>query len=117
MYRNTFAKWVLLSVVSATLSCQKEQAEPEAQPEPLVDVAYAQTYCADKWQQARTPADLVNVATAYLKQQGINLEKVQAAQENPPQLCNACQCKSGVVLRAQVQPKDVAALEALGFTK
>lgn len=98
--------------------CEKDRAEPA--PEQMVAVTYQQTYCADPWghwSQARTTQQLVTAATAYLQQQNIVATDVTAAAVNPQQTCNACQCKSGMVLEAFVRPQDEAAVLALGFVR
>lgn len=96
-------------------SCEKKQSTPE--PEQTVAVTYQQTYCADPWGGAQTPQQLETVAAAYLQQQNIVATDVSAAAKNSPQVCNACQCKSGVVLDAYVRQQDVAAVLALGFVR
>lgn len=95
--------------------CDKECAEPE--PEQTVAVFYRQTQCADPWGQARTTQQLVTAASAYLQQQNIVATDVTAANTGEAQLCNACQCKSGLVLDAYVRPQDEAAVLALGFVR
>lgn len=94
----------------ATISCR--QNDPE-----LALVSYAQTGCADKWGAAPTPAQLETVATAYLAQQGIVLVNAQASRVSAPAACLACTCRTGVVLTGRVAPEQLAAIQALGFTK
>ncbi|UYZ58970.1 hypothetical protein [Hymenobacter latericus] len=82
-----------------------------------VAVSYAQTYCLDRWGGAVTPDELVATATSYLQQRGIGLTDARAAAERPAEPCNACSCKSGVILRAKAREQDVPALQALGFER
>lgn len=107
----------LLGIVGlcALSGCDKKQDAPE--PEQTVALTYSQTYCADPWGGAQTPQQLVTAASAYLQQQNIVATDVTAAALNPQQTCNACQCKSGVVLEAFVRPQDVNAALALGFVR
>lgn len=94
----------------ATSSCRRNDPE-------LAQVSYTQTYCADKWGAAPTPAQLETVATAYLAQQGITLVNVQASRVSEPAACFACTCRTGVVLTGRVAPEQLAAIQALGFTR
>ncbi|WP_059072230.1 hypothetical protein [Solirubrum puertoriconensis] len=82
-----------------------------------VGVAYAQTYCLDWWGGAASPEELVAKATSYLQQRGISLTNARAATERPAEVCNACSCKSGVILRGSVREQDVPALLELGFER
>jgi len=102
----------------ASTSCKHcNEPEPEIFPPAVYNVSYAQTQCADKWGQARTPQQLETVATAYLAQQGITLASPKATQAAPAAVCNACMCTTGVVLVGQVDASQLAAIQALGFTK
>ena len=105
---------LLLAGTSCSLC---HEPEPENLPPSVYQVSYAQTQCADKWGQARTPQQLETVATAYLAQQGITLTSPKATQAAPASVCNACACPTGVVLVGEVVPSQLAAIQALGFTK
>ncbi|SHM13443.1 hypothetical protein [Hymenobacter psychrotolerans] len=109
------ASWLLSGLLAfASVSCQKKD---EAAPEPeAVQLRYTQTYCADRWGSASGTQQAEAAATAYLLQQGITA-KVVAQAINPPTVCNACSCTTGVVLVASVRPSDAPALLALGFTQ
>ncbi len=111
--------WLLSGLLAlASAACtSKNTPEPERPQVPLTKVSYAQTQCADKWGQARTPQQLEAVATAYLAQQGITLANAQATQSAPAAVCNACTCPTGVVLVGEVSASQLAAIQALGFQK
>ncbi|AYA38511.1 hypothetical protein D3Y59_16525 [Hymenobacter oligotrophus] len=91
--------------------------EKDGDAQANVAVLYEQTYCLDRWGGAYSPDELITKATAYLQQQGIALTNARAASERPAQLCNACSCKSGVVLRGSVREQAVPALLELGFER
>lgn len=110
-----FAAWLLSGLCAlATTSCTSKKQTPE--PE-LTGVQYAQTQCADRWGQAQGTRQLVAAAQAYLAQQGLTLYQPQASVRNPAAVCNACTCTTGLVLEGAVQPADLPAVLALGFTK
>lgn len=117
MKRTRLTIWLcsgLCTLTAAGCFCK----EPTDLPEPAqatVKVSYAQTQCADRWGQAQGTQQLATVATAYLAQQGITLYQPQASLKNPPALCNACSCPTGLVLEGAVSPADLAAVRALGF--
>lgn len=102
----------------ASTSCKHcDEPEPEQLQPEVYNVSYAQTQCADKWGQARTPQQLETVAIAYLAQQGITLTFPKATQTGPAAGCSACTCPTGVVLVGQIHVSQLAAIQALGFTK
>ena len=110
-----FAAWLLSGLGAlATVSCTSEEKNPE--PE-LVGVQYAQTQCADRWGQAPGTRQLVAAAQAYLAQQNLTLYQAQASVKNSGAVCAACTCPTGLVLEGAVQPADLQAVLALGFTK
>lgn len=110
------ATWLLSGLfVFAGVSCQKEDEASTPEPE-TVPLSYAQTYCADQWGTASGLQQAEAAVTAYLLQQGITA-KVVASAVNPPMVCNACNCTTGVVLVASVRQSDVPALLAMGFTQ
>lgn len=99
----------------STEGCTRDAQDPA--PTSLVGVRYAQTQCADPWGQASSTQQLVVVARGYLAQHGITLFQPQARVDNAGAVCTACSCSTGVVLAGAVQPADVSAVLALGFTK
>jgi len=112
---SRFSAWLLgglYALAAAGCANEKEDALPD-----LVAVRYAQTQCADPWGYARNTPLLAGVAQAYLAQQGVTLHQPQASAKNTPSWCDACTCTTGVVLEGKVQPAEVAAVLALGFTK
>ena len=110
-----FAAWLLSGLCAlATVSCTSEEKNPE--PE-LVGVQYAQTQCADRWGQAPGTRQLVAAAQAYLAQQNLTLYLAQVSVKNSGAVCAACTCPTGLVLEGAVQPADLQAVLALGFTK
>ena len=114
-----FATWCLGSLCALAASCicgPKTDLPEPAQPE-LVAVRYAQTQCADRWGSAQGAQQLIEVAPAYLAQQGLTLVQPYASVTGPPSACAACTCLTGVVLEARVAPADLPAVLALGFTK
>ncbi|MFC7668089.1 hypothetical protein ACFQT0_12370 [Hymenobacter humi] len=80
-------------------------------------VRYAQTQCADRWGQASGTQQLAAAAQAYLAQQGLTLHQPQASVKNAGAVCSACNCPTGLVLEGTVQPADLSAVLALGFTR
>ena len=100
--------------VIGTMSCTSEEKNPAPD---LVAVRYAQTQCADRWGQAQSTQQLVAAAQTYLAQQGLTLHQPQAIVKNAGMVCNACSCTTGLVLEGTVQPADLPAMLALGFTK
>ena len=110
-----FAAWLLGSLcVLATSGCAHEKEGPT--PE-LVAVRYTQIQCGEPWSQVYGAQPLVASAQAYLAQQGITLHHPQAHVIQAGGVCQACGCPTGVVLEGAVQPADVTAVLALGFTK
>jgi hypothetical protein len=121
--------WLLSGLLALTgMGCSTNN-EPEptsedtSKPSPIiciiegVKVRYKQTYCADRWGQASTTQQLETVATAYLAQQGITFNGAHATRATPAAVCNACTCTTGVVLEGEISPSQLAAIQALGFTK
>jgi hypothetical protein len=94
--------------------CKGDDPTPAVEP---VQVSYAQTYCADKWGQAIGAQQLEAAAKAYLQQQGVTPQQLQAAAVNPPSVCNACSCTTGLVLKVTVNPADLQTMLNLGFEK
>jgi hypothetical protein len=110
--------WLLASLSAlAITSCHHCDPEPELPPADVVAVSYAQTQCADKWGFTRDNQQFQTLAIAYLAQQGITLSQTQATQVNSGAVCNACMCPTGVVLVGTVPTSQLAAIQALGFTK
>ena len=110
-----FAAWLLSGLCAlATVSCTSEEKNPG--PE-LVGVQYAQTQCADRWGPAPGTQQLAAAAQAYLAQQNLTLYQAQASVKNSGAVCTACTCPTGLVLEGAVQPADLQAVLALGFTK
>jgi len=108
----------LLALASVACTCKKDTPEPEQPKAQLIKVSYAQTQCADKWGQARTTQQLEAAATAYLVQQGVSLSNPKATAPSAPGLvCHACTCPTGTVLVGEVPASQLAAIQALGFTK
>ncbi|OWP61367.1 hypothetical protein CDA63_19770 [Hymenobacter amundsenii] len=98
----------------ATVGCTGEQEDPA--PE-LVGVRYAQTQCADRWGQAASTQQLLAAAQGYLAQQNLTLHQPRASIKDAGAVCTACTCPTGLVLEGTVQPADLPAVLALGFTK
>ena len=106
--------WLLAGLGTfAGTGCHKSDTEPTD----LVRVSYAQTQCADKWGFTRDNQQLQTLATTYLAQQGITLLNTNASQTSPAAACAACTCRTGVVLTGEVPSAQLAAIQALGFTK
>ena len=117
MISPRFAAWLLSSLCAfASISC-RQQGDPEPRLSDLAQVGYAQTQCADKWGMAATPTQLETAATTYLAQQGISLVNAHAAKTGTEAACNACTCTTGLVLTGQVTFAQLAAMQALGFTR
>ncbi len=114
--------WLLSSLLALAGTGCSLCHEPDIEPAPAkqssgIKVRYAQTYCADRWGQAPTPQQLETAATTFLNQQGISLVNAYATQAAPAAVCNACACTTGVVLEGEVSATQLAAIQALGFTK
>ena len=110
-----FTTWLLgglCAIAAAGCDCEKEAPAPE-----LVGVRYAQTQCADRWGKASDTQQLVAAAQTYLAQQGLTLHQPQASGKTDEATCTACTCPTGLVLEGRVQPADLSAVLALGFTK
>ncbi|MGI4865865.1 MAG: hypothetical protein ACRYFZ_18215 [Janthinobacterium lividum] len=107
---------LLTSLCLLTGTSCKKNSEP-APPDDTVAVSYAQTQCADKWGFTRDNQQLQTLAIAYLAQQNIALSATQATQTNLGGVCAACTCPTGVVLMGKVPTSQLAAVQALGFTK
>jgi len=110
--------WLLSSLLAlASVACSTKDT-PAPEQDQLTKVSYAQTQCADKWGQVRTTQQLETVAAAYLAQQGITLSNPKATAPSAPGLvCHACTCPTGTVLVGEVPASQLAAIQALGFTK
>ncbi|ALW85925.1 hypothetical protein AUC43_12955 [Hymenobacter sedentarius] len=110
-----FAAWLfgsLCTLAAVGCTCELEDPAPE-----LVGVRYAQTQCADRWGQAPSTQQLVAAAQGYLAQQGLTLHQPRASVKDAGAVCTACTCLTGLVLEGAVQPADLPAVLALGFTK
>jgi hypothetical protein len=83
----------------------------------MVRVSYRQTYCADRWGRAADLPQFESIATAYLSQQGVIAHQLKASVKEPPAVCNACTCTTGLVLEGLVRTTDLPTLEKLGFKK
>ena len=112
--------WLLSGCFTlAGTACHSSDPEPEKLTASSIKVRYAQTQCADRWSPGRglSPAQLETTATTYLAQQGITFSNAHAAQSSPAAVCNACTCPTGVLLEGEVSAAQLAAIQALGFTK
>ena len=98
----------------AAASCTSKKADPNPD---LMAVRNDQTQCADRWGQAQGTQQLVAAAQTYLAQQGLTLHQPRASATSISAVCSACTCPTGLVLEGSVQPADLAAVLALGFTK
>jgi hypothetical protein len=83
----------------------------------MVQVSYAQTYCADPWGQAQGTQQLETVAATYLAQHNLTTPQLHASVKYPAAVCNACACTTGLVLEGYVSAADLPAVLALGFTQ
>ncbi|MBO3271764.1 hypothetical protein [Hymenobacter defluvii] len=100
----------------ALSGCQDKDTDPAA--DELVQVSYAQTACSDPWIADSTGVTAFETAaTAYLQKQGVQTDQLQAAQTGEYEPCNACHCKTGIILEGGVRRKDLATVEKLGFRK
>lgn len=115
MKRFILAVGLLTGFSGLTNSCifgEKEEARPAVQ---YVQVRYQQTYCADPWGNTRDPQALAPLVRNYLSQRGIQANDVTAAAVNPPSVCLACGCTTGIVIEASVPQSDLQTLLDLRF--
>lgn len=99
---------VLFSIV-VFCSCEKTKE---------VWLCYDETYCANPWNYNDTiitGSEKSGIIKSYFLSQNIEIKDIQISAENPPQLCNACGCLSGNVIRCKVDEKDVDAMQEKGF--
>ncbi len=79
-------------------------------------VYYKETYCADIW----TNDDLKEIdeeknIEAYFKSIDIKILEIQISNDSVPELCKACFCKTGRIIKCKVKTKDVAEMQNKGF--
>jgi len=100
------------------VSCNKNSEPAPEETADLVSVRYFQTYCSDKWGDAKPPQQYLTSASAYLTQQGITLSQAQITQYNGViPACAMCTCATGKLLEGRVPSSQLAAIQALGFIK
>lgn len=115
MKRLILAAGLLTGFSGLTSSCifdEKEEARPTVQ---YVQVRYQQTYCADPWGGSNDPQQVAALVRTYLSQRGIQANDVTAAAVNPPSVCLACGCTTGIVIEAAVPQSDLQTLLDLRF--
>ena len=82
---------------------------------------YAQTYCADPWDQQDSlgsSALILEVrATDYLSTTaGVTVYDFEFMENfAPAENCEACSCKTGNLIKIKTEKADAATLESLGF--
>jgi hypothetical protein len=109
--------WILLGSASfSSAGCRSTDPAPATDTE-LVQVSYAQTYCADRWGQTAGLQQFESVATTYLSQQGVTAHQLKARVKEQAAGCNACTCTTGLVLEGLVRQADLPTLEKVGFKK
>ena len=81
-------------------------------------ICYEETYCANPWNYNDTivsESEKVKIIKNYFLSQNIEIKDIQITSENPAQVCNACSCLSGNVIRCKVDEKEVDIMQKKGF--
>jgi hypothetical protein len=116
MRTRLLSAWLLSSLLFA--SCNKSSEPAPEETADLVAVRYFITYCSDKWGNSNSSQQYITTASAYLAQQGITLSQAQITQYNGViPACAMCTCATGKLLEGRVPSSQLAAIQALGFTK
>lgn len=81
---------------------------------------YDETGCADLWwvdfNDTITPSAYEEVVRAYLQDERIEMYSFQTYYDSTvTQLCFACHCKTGTVVRVEVEPGKKNKMRVLGF--
>ena len=69
------------------ISCEKHQFSTE--------VFYEQTACADRWKDETSDAETIRNMADYLDKNNIEIKETRLVAEKQPDLCYACNCKTG----------------------
>ena len=92
----------LLTAISFS-SCQKER----------VWVKYSETGCADQWWPND---DTESAVKEFFDDLDVAVLNVSVQAENEPDMCQACFCLTGNVIRCEVREKDLSVMMGYGFT-
>jgi hypothetical protein len=116
MRTRLLSAWLLSSLFFANCDRRNEPVPDETAD--LVAVRYFITYCSDKWGNSNSSQQYLTTASAYLAQQGITFSQAQLTQYNGViPACAMCTCATGMLLEGRVPSSQLAAIQALGFTK
>jgi hypothetical protein len=77
--------------------------------------SYEQTYCSDQW--GTHPSDSLTLIKLgqYLDSLSLYRAGLDIKQQSQPQLCNACNCKTGKVLYVTTFETEKDKFNAIGF--
>ena len=98
--RNIFVIFFLLILTIS--SCSKKPLIEDK----YVTLSYRQTFCSDPWTNVAIDSlTLINVAT-YLNSSGLYIAGLNIEQVTPPDICNACTCKTGKTIYVSTFDSD-----------
>ena len=79
-------------------------------------VYYDETYCANPWGESNlSESEKKNNIKHYLENMDVKVFKVIVSNENTPENCFSCGCKSGNIIKCKIEEKDVNVLVKVGF--
>ena len=77
---------------------------------------YDETYCADPWgESSAEEQDKLTNIVIYFNDLGVQIIEIEVIDENEPEDCFSCGCKSGFVIKCKISEEDVSVLIDEGF--
>ena len=79
-------------------------------------VYYDETYCSDPWGEVgTTDPERKEVIAEYLRSEGINIFRIEITGEGNQQVCLACHCTTGKLIKCEILENDFSKIKGLGF--
>ena len=90
--------YLILLVSCSFTACQKD----------TIWVYYDETYCSDKWGDSDVPDNKkIKNVKKYLKSKEISVFKIEISYTGAYEICQACTCKSGNVIKCKISETDL----------
>jgi hypothetical protein len=107
---------LLLVIIASIVGCRKNSAIGKNQ---FVTLKYNQTYCSDPWPTGSNDSLTLKNVSNYLNAQGLYNQSLSIKQEATPQVCSACNCKSGKIIYVSTLDSDSlkTRYQNIGFTQ
>ena len=83
----------IIFIAAATFACTKKSHR--IGDNEYVTLACKQTFCSDPWATGTNDSLTLINASAYLVSSGLYIANLSIRQDNSPDMCLACSCKTG----------------------